>query len=156
MSVQEFGEGVVRFVGAHHSKDKKRVGVELDSADGTSKGKFGGHRYFKCEGKGKRGVLVHPKKVTPATATNEKKKKKKSKASAEPSEDGEKKKSKKESKKESKKNKKESKKGAPKDDQKADTGKRKRDPPQAVAPVRAALVSHVPLLLPPARLSVQE
>jgi len=64
VAVEGLGQGTVRFVGAHHTKEKKRVGVELDTATGTSKGKFGGHRYFKCEAKGKRAVLVAPKKVT--------------------------------------------------------------------------------------------
>lgn len=54
-----FGHGVVRFVGMHHDKDEKRVGVELNDTHDAAKllGKFGGHKYFDCSKPGKRYVI---------------------------------------------------------------------------------------------------
>ena len=39
----------------------ERCGIELDAALGSSRGRFGGHEYFKCDANS--GILVTPKKV---------------------------------------------------------------------------------------------
>eukprot|EP00039_Didymoeca_costata_P021869 m.3144 g.3144 ORF g.3144 m.3144 type:complete len:1119 (-) comp2692_c0_seq1:126-3482(-) len=57
-------QGTVMFVGPHHEKGGKRVGVALDEPLGKSRGKFNDHQYFKC--KAKCGVLVGPSKVKAA------------------------------------------------------------------------------------------
>ena len=54
-------QGTIRFVGPHHENGSARVGVELESPEAKSDGKFKGHQYFKCPKK--KGVLVAPTKI---------------------------------------------------------------------------------------------
>ena len=59
--------GIVRFVGLHHEKQKKRIGVEFDAeVDKGKAGTFFKHEYFK----GKKGccLLCLPKNVTEVAA----------------------------------------------------------------------------------------
>ena len=64
-------EGVVRFVGPHHTTGKQRIGIELDEDVGLNDGTVQGHQYFTCDRGdfgGSPGVLVKPSKVTLLTA----------------------------------------------------------------------------------------
>ena len=58
--------GTVQFVGPHHEKGTKRVGVVLDEPIGKHSGKVNGHVYFSCAAKC--GLLVAPKKVSAVSA----------------------------------------------------------------------------------------
>ena len=64
VSTEEFGEGVIVFVGKHADNDKPRLGIELPGPTGKHNGTVKGSVYFKCAKK--HGVLVVPGKVTRA------------------------------------------------------------------------------------------
>eukprot|EP00041_Stephanoeca_diplocostata_P022917 m.554160 g.554160 ORF g.554160 m.554160 type:complete len:476 (+) comp22176_c0_seq2:671-2098(+) len=75
VNVEEYGAGVVRFVGPHHTSGALRIGVELTEANGKNNGTVKGHEYFQC--KAGHGVLVGPKRcaVVPGPTDNKKAKK---------------------------------------------------------------------------------
>jgi len=53
--------GVVRFIGAHHTKGYVRVGVELEQPVGLNNGTVDDYAYFECDEN--HGVIVKPHKV---------------------------------------------------------------------------------------------
>eukprot|EP00035_Acanthoeca_spectabilis_P031533 m.14588 g.14588 ORF g.14588 m.14588 type:complete len:334 (+) comp4804_c0_seq1:483-1484(+) len=68
VEVESYGEGIVRFVGSHHSTGNERVGVQLDRANGNNNGTIKGHTYFECPPKC--GVLVAPSKCSKVDAVS--------------------------------------------------------------------------------------
>ena len=62
VTVEEYGDGVVAFVGRHVDNGKPRLGIKLSGPNGKHNGTVKGSTYFKCDQK--YGVLVVPGKVS--------------------------------------------------------------------------------------------